>query len=86
MSLCSQIQSELSSSSVSFEHLVIKLEDDSDAKALTSKAKLAAIIFSYLAKTDSTMKLSNGLLSCNGKAKHLGTKTAHKRSTRAYAN
>ncbi len=44
------------------------------------------MIFSHLAWVDSLREISNGLLCCNGKVKHLGIKAAPKRSTPAYAN
>ena len=45
MSLFSQILSEISSSSVSFEHLVIKHGNDRNAKGFTSKTQLVSMIF-----------------------------------------
>ena len=86
MSLFSQILSEISSSTVSFEHLVMKHGNDRNAKGFTSKAQLVSMVFSHLARADSLREISNGLLCCTGKVKHLGIKTAHKRSTLAYAN
>ena len=86
MSLFSQILSEISSSSVSFEHLVMKHGNDRNAKGFTSKAQLVSMVFSHLARADSLREISNGLLCCTGKVKHLGIKTAPKRSTLSYAN
>lgn len=86
MSLFSQIIPERSLSSVSLEQLVMKHGNDRKAKGLTSKAQLVAMIFSHLAGADSLREISNGLLCCNGKVKHLGIKAAPKRSTPAYAN
>ena len=75
MSLFSQILSEISSSSVSLEHLVMKHGNDRNAKGFTSKAQLVAMIFSHLARADSLLDISNGLLCCTDKVKHLGIKT-----------
>ena len=86
MSLFSQILSEMSLYSVSFEQLVMKHGNDRNAKGFTSKAQLVAMIFSHLARADSLREITNGLLCCNGKVKHLGIKAAPKRSTLAYAN
>ena len=86
MSLFSQILSEMSLSTVSFEQLVLKHGNDRNAKGFTSKAQLVAMIFSHLARADSLREITNGLLCCNGKVKHLGIKAAPKRSTLAYAN
>ncbi len=86
MSLFSQILSEISSSTVSFEHLVMKHGNDRNAKGFTSKAQLVSMVFSHLARADSLREISNGLLCCTGKVKHLGIKTAPKRSTLSYAN
>jgi len=44
------------------------------------------MLFSHLARADSLREISNGLLCCNGKVRHLGIKAAPKRSTLAYAN
>jgi len=85
-SLFSQILSEISSSSVSFEHLVMEHGNDRNAKGFTSKAQLIAMFFSHLARVDSLREISNGLLCCTGKVKHLGIKTMPKRSTLVYAN
>ena len=60
--------------------------NDRNVKGFTSKAQLVAMIFSLLARADSPREISNGLLCCAGKVKHLGIKTAPKRSTLAYAN
>ena len=86
MSLFSQILSEMSLSPVSFEQLVLKHGNDRNAKGFTSKAQLVSMIFSHLARADSLREITNGLLCCNGKVKHLGIKAAPKRSTLAYAN
>jgi len=86
MSLFSQILSEISLSSVSFEQLVVKHGNDKNAKGFTSKAHLVTMIFSPLARADSLREITKGLLCCNGKVKHLGIKAAPKRSTLAYAN
>ena len=68
MSLFSQILSEMSLSTVSFEQLVLKHGNDRNAKGFTSKAQLVAMIFSHLARADSLREITNGLLCCNGKA------------------
>ena len=49
MSLFSQILSEISSSSVSFEHLVMKHGNNRNAKGLTSQSQLVAMTFATLA-------------------------------------
>jgi hypothetical protein len=46
MSLFSQILSEMSLSSASFEQLVMKHGNDRNAKGFTSKVQLVAMIFS----------------------------------------
>ena len=71
MSLFSQILSEMSLSTVSFEHLVLKQGNDRNAKGFTSKAQLVAMIFSHLARADSLREITNGLLCCNGNVRHL---------------
>ena len=86
MSLFSQILSEMSLSPVNFEQLVMKHGNDRNAKGFTSKEQLVAMLFSHLARADSLREITNGLLCCNGKVKHLGIKSAPKRSTLAYAN
>ena len=86
MSLFSQILSEMSLSPVNFEQLVIKHGNDRNAKGFTSKAQLVAMIFSHIARADSLREITNGLRCCNGKVRHLGIKSAPKRSTLAYAN
>ena len=84
MSLFSQILSEMSLSPVNFEQLVMKHGNDRNAKGFTSKEQLVAMLFSHLARADSLREITNGLLCCNGKVKHLGIKSAPKRSTLAY--
>jgi hypothetical protein len=44
------------------------------------------MVFSHLARADLLREITNGLLCCNGKVKHLRIKAAPKRSTLAYAN
>jgi len=76
----------MSLSPENFEQLVIKHGNDRNAKGFTSKDQLVAMLFSHVARADSLREISNGLLCCNGKVRHLGIKAAPKRSTLAYAN
>jgi len=71
MSLFSQILSEMSLSTVSFEQMVLKHGNDRNAKGLTSKAQLVAMIFSHLARADSLREITNGLLCSNSNVRYI---------------
>ena len=76
MRLFSQILSKMSLSPVNFEQMLMKHENDRNAKGFTSKTPLVATIFSRIARAGSLREITNGLQCCNGNVKHLGIKSA----------
>ena len=83
-SLFSQILNEISSSR--FAVLTEEMGNDRNAKGFTSWMQLVSMLFSHLARADSLREITNGLICCNGKIRHLGMASPPKRSTLAYAN
>ena len=83
-SLFSQILNEISSSR--FAVLTEETGNDRNAKGFTSWMQLVSMLFSHLAMADSLREITNGLICCNGKIRHLGMASPPKRSTLAYAN
>ena len=83
-SLFSQILNEISSAR--FAVLATKMGNDRNAKGFSSWTQLVSMLFSHLARADSLREITNGLICCSGKIRHLGLVSAPKRSTLAYAN
>ncbi len=56
----------------------MKHGNDRNSKGFSSNAQLVAMTFYHLARADSLREITNGLLCCNGKVKHLGISAATK--------
>jgi hypothetical protein len=56
------------------------------ARGLSSWSHFVAMLFCQLAQARSLREISDGLRCCEGKLRHLGLKSAPKRSTLSYAN
>lgn len=83
-SLFSQILSLFQRSN--FARHVYTLKAEHRAKGFTCWEQFVAMLFCQLAQARSLREITDGLLCCEGKLKHLGLARAPKRSTLSYAN
>jgi DDE family transposase/uncharacterized protein DUF4372 len=69
-----------------FGRIVRGLKAEKGAKGFSCWDQLVAMLFCQLAQAKSIREIEGGLRSCEGKLRHLGLKSAPKRSTLSYAN
>ncbi len=69
-----------------FFEIVHKTQAEKGAKGFSCWDQFVAMLFCQLGQAHSLREICGGLASCFGKAKHLGLRTAPKRSTLSYAN
>src|SRR5512139_4125822 len=69
-----------------FEQAVRKHRSDYSAKGFSSWGQFVAMLFCQFGRAHSLREICGGLVSCEGKLKHLGVADSPKRSTLAYAN
>jgi hypothetical protein len=70
---------------IDFEKAVKETKAEYKAKGFTSWGQFVSMLFCQLGRAHTLREITNGLMSCEGKLKHLGI-TAPKKSTLAYAN
>lgn len=70
---------------IDFEKAVMETKAEHKAKGFTSWGQFVSMLFCQVGRAHSLREITGGLMSCEGKLKHLGI-TAPKRSTLAYAN
>jgi len=70
---------------IDFEKAVKETKAEYKAKGFTSWGQFVAMLFCQLGRAHSLREITKGLMSCEGKLKHLGI-TAPKKSPLAYAN
>jgi hypothetical protein len=70
---------------IDFEVAVRETRSEYKAKGFTSWGQFVAMLFCQLGRAHTLREITNGLMSCEGKLKHLGI-TVPKKSTLAYAN
>jgi hypothetical protein len=70
---------------IDFERAVKETKAEYKTKGFTSWGQFVAMLFCQLGRAHSLREITGGLMSCEGKLKHLGI-TAPKKSTLAYAN
>lgn len=70
---------------IDFEKAVLETKAEHKAKGFTSWGQFVSMLFCQIGRAHSLREITGGLMSCEGKLKHLGIR-APKRSTLAYAN
>jgi hypothetical protein len=68
-----------------FQKLVRETKSERHSRGFSSWGQFISMLFCQFSQAKSLREITNGLMSCEGKLKHLGI-TAPKRSTLAYAN